>query len=100
MLCLVLYLQSNKTPEMALIREIMEELEYTPKNDFLLGIVHTKDCTIHCFAEEVQKGFEKEIVINEGKGGEWHKTTEVINRDDLNPNIVDMISLIESNHMK
>ena len=78
-------LESNENNEDALLREIKEELEYTPQKYLLLGIFETDHAIDSYYIEEVSEGFEKNITVREGKGGEWHKALSVIKQDDICP---------------
>jgi len=79
-------LEGEENNEEALLREMQEELEYTPLNYSLLGTFETYHSVSNYYIEEVDKNFEKIITINEGKGGEWNKAKEAIERNDISPN--------------
>jgi len=79
-------LEGDENNEEGLLREIYEELEYIPKEHFLLGVFETDHAIASYYTEKVNKNFEESIVVNEGKGGEWHKALEVIERNDISPN--------------
>lgn len=79
-------LEGEENNEEALMREMMEELEYIPKKFYLLGVFETDHSISNYYVEEVGEDFEKNIKVHEGKRGEWHKATEVITRDDISPN--------------
>ena len=79
-------LPNEENNEEALIREIKEELEYTPINYLLLGVFEDDYSISNYYIEEVKENFETSIKIYEGKGGEWHQAKEVIGRDDTSLN--------------
>ena len=79
-------LEGNENNEEALLREMKEELEYSPKNHSLLGTFKTDHSVSNYYVEKVNENFKGSIVVNEGKGGEWHEAIEVIKRDDISPN--------------
>jgi 8-oxo-dGTP pyrophosphatase MutT (NUDIX family) len=92
-------LEGEENNEEALIREMNEELEYTPKKYSLLGVFETDHSFSNYYTEEVNKDFEKNIVVHEGKYGEWHKAQDVVKRDDISPNtrkvVLEMIEKFE-----
>jgi len=79
-------LENEENNEKALIREISEELEYTPINYSLLGVFEDDYSISNYYIEEVKENFETSISIHEGKGGEWHLAKKVIGRDDISLN--------------
>ncbi|MCX6716001.1 MAG: NUDIX domain-containing protein [Candidatus Taylorbacteria bacterium] len=79
-------IEGEENNEEALLREMQEELEYTPKKHTLLGIFETDHSVSNYYIEEVNEDFEKGITVHEGKGGEWHKASAVIERKDISPN--------------
>ena len=79
-------LENEENNENALIREVNEELEYTPINYSLLGVFEDDYSISNYYIEEVKENFETSIKIYEGKGGEWHQAKEVIGRDDTSLN--------------
>lgn len=79
-------LENEENNEEGLLREIYEELEYIPKQYSLLGVFETDHSISNYYIEKVKENFEKGIIVNEGKGGEWHNAIEVIERDDISPN--------------
>ena len=84
-------LENEENNEKALIREISEELEYTPINYSLLGVFEDNYSVSNYYIEEVKENFETSININEGKGGEWHKAKEVTERNDISQNTKNVI---------
>lgn len=87
-------LENKENYEEALIREMNEELEYKPVNYSLLGVFEDDYSISNYYIEKVDENFEKNITIHEGKGGEWHKATEVIKRDDVGLNTKNVIIMI------
>ncbi len=78
-------LEDNENNEEALLREMQEELEYVPQNYSLLGVFETEHSVSNYYIEEVSPDFDKPISFHEGTG-EWHKASEVVERDDISPN--------------
>jgi len=79
-------LEDKENNEEALLREMQEELEYTPKKYSLLGVFETDHSISNYYIEEVNENFEKETIIHEGRCGEWHQAKEAIQRNDISPN--------------
>lgn len=79
-------LEGEENNEEALLREMQEELEYTPINYSLLGTFETYHSVSNYYIEEVNENFEENVTVHEGKGGEWHKAVEAIERNDISPN--------------
>ena len=79
-------LENEENNEEALIREIKEELEYTPINYLLLGVFEDNYSISNYYTEKVNENFEENINIHEGKSSEWYKGKEVIKRDDISLN--------------
>ena len=79
-------LEADENNEEALLREIMEELEYTPEHYVLLGAFETNHSVSNYYIEEVGENFANQVVVHEGKRGEWHQALNVIKRDDISPN--------------
>jgi 8-oxo-dGTP pyrophosphatase MutT (NUDIX family) len=79
-------LEGQESNEEALLREIQEELEYIPHKHSLFGVFETDHSISNYYIEEVNENFEDNIVVHEGKWGEWHKAIDVIERDDISPN--------------
>lgn len=93
-------LEGDENNEEALLREMYEELEYTPVKYLLLGIFETDHSVSNYYIEEVKQSFEKNITVHEGKGGEWHEASKVIGRDDISPNTRRVVSSIISKFEK
>lgn len=78
--------EGEENNEEALLREMQEELEYTPINYSLLGTFETNHSISNYYIEEVNENFEKNVIVHEGKGGEWHKAINAIERNDISLN--------------
>ncbi|MFA6514699.1 MAG: NUDIX domain-containing protein [Candidatus Paceibacterota bacterium] len=87
-------LEGEENNEDALIREMNEELEYTPKNYSLLGTFETDHSISNYYIEEVDENFENNVIVHEGKRGEWHEAIKVVERDDISPNTKRVINSI------
>jgi 8-oxo-dGTP pyrophosphatase MutT (NUDIX family) len=89
-------LEGEESNEEGLLREMYEELEYIPKNHLLLGTFETDHSISNYYIEKVNENFDKSIIINEGKGGEWHKAIEAVERNDISPNTKKVINAMIS----
>lgn len=76
-------LEVDESNEEGLIRELQEELEYTPKDYEELGIFENDNSVVMAYIEKVPEDFETMVIVHEGEGGEWHKAVEVIEDKDL-----------------
>jgi len=73
-------LDGEETPEQALMREILEELNYQPRDYFLLGFYEFERKEARVFYQKVSDNFENEIKIedSEGQYGKWFSKAEVM----------------------
>ena len=81
--------EQGESPEVALKREIQEELSVSPALTFFnrYEFIHAVN---HVFITEVAESFEADIHINEGKGGRFFSSAEVFSE----PKIADSNKLI------
>jgi 8-oxo-dGTP diphosphatase len=63
------HLEDGESPETALFREILEELDYQPRNVSFFRKYEYIDCEQYVFVTEVDEGFENEINVLEGEYG-------------------------------
>ena len=63
------HIEAGESPEMALFREILEELDYQPRNVRFFRKYEYMDCEQHIFIGEVDENFEAEINVLEGEYG-------------------------------
>lgn len=89
--------ENDENNEETLLREIQEELDYTPQNYSLFCMFEVNNCELYYYIEKVSEDFDKNIIVHEGKGGEWHKATDAINRDDITPNTYKVVSAMVVN---
>lgn len=87
-------LEGKENNEEALLREMMEELEYVPKNYSLLGVFETDHSISNYYVEKVGEDFERNIKVNEGKRGEWHKAKDAVEKSDISPNTRKVVQAI------
>ncbi|MFT5360083.1 MAG: 8-oxo-dGTP pyrophosphatase MutT (NUDIX family) [Candidatus Paceibacteria bacterium] len=80
-------LEENENNEEALVREIREELEYSPKDYLLLETLETDYSISNYYIEKVDEDFAKKITVNEGKQGEWHRAVTLSKRNDVIRNV-------------
>ena len=87
-------LEGEENYEEALLREVQEELEYTPQQYSFLGVFETDHSISNYYIEEVREDFEKNIKVNEGKRGEWYKAQDAVGRTDISPNTRTVVKAI------
>lgn len=63
--------ENNETQEQALLREIKEELDFTPAGYQLLGFFNLPRADFWAYYQKVRDDFETEIKILEGDYGQW-----------------------------
>jgi mutator protein MutT len=69
--------EGEETPEMALFREIREELDYQPRNVTFFRKYEYIDWEEHVFVTEVGENFENEIRVLEGQYGRFLREAEL-----------------------
>jgi 8-oxo-dGTP diphosphatase len=76
-------LDDGETAEEAMLRELQEELEYSPKNlkYFLRSETGTRISEV--FIEEVGDDFEKDVVVHEGLYGKFLSLEEIEHADNV-----------------
>ena len=72
-------IESGETPTQALIREMMEELNFEPLGyqhfkDFVFGVFKS---TKYVYVLEVDKNFEFKIKYNEAQYGQWFNQRQI-----------------------
>lgn len=82
-------IEAGETPEMALLREIREELAYTPRAYTFLGTYGDgqHERIKHVYAEEVAGNFEHSVTVLEGQYGTFMTATEMLQSDELAPGL-------------
>lgn len=63
------HLEDGESPQTALLREILEELDYQPRNVRFFHKYEYNDCEQYVFITEVDESFENEITVLEGEYG-------------------------------
>ena len=71
-------IEKNETPEQAMIREIKEELNWTPTNYKFLGVyIDPMPNKKSIYFIKVSHDFEKNIEIKESQGGKFFTINEI-----------------------
>jgi|GEM_PF-4844041 len=86
--------EGGENNELALLREIKEELEYTPNKYELIGTYEDEYSISNYYVEKVNKNFTDKIIINEGEGGDWYEETEIIKLVNISTNTKNVINEI------
>ena len=72
------HLENDETPEEGMLREIKEELDYTPKNyQFLKAFEFTRSIR-NVYYMRAEDDFEKQITVLEGQYGKYFKEDEAL----------------------
>jgi 8-oxo-dGTP pyrophosphatase MutT (NUDIX family) len=71
------HLEDGESPETALFREIVEELDYQPRNVRFFRKYEYIDCEQYVFVTEVDESFENEITVLEGEYGAFRSESEL-----------------------
>jgi len=71
-------LEGGETPEQALAREIKEELNYQPRDHFLLKFYEFERKEAWVFYQKVNDSFENETEVLEGQYGKWFSQVEAM----------------------
>jgi mutator protein MutT len=71
------HIENGESPEGALIREILEELDYQPQNVRFFHKYEYIDCEQYVFLSEVDESFENEINVLEGEYGKFLNESEL-----------------------
>lgn len=69
-------LDENETPEEALLREVQEELAYSPEEPRYFSRYENANTIFNVFIEEVNDDFESQIKIGEGEYGKFLTLSE------------------------
>lgn len=79
-------IEGNETPEQALIREIQEELNWTPRNYKLLGTYYdSMPNEKFIYFIKVETDFKKKIEIRESQGGGFFTEDEIKKEKNIIP---------------
>lgn len=76
-------IEHDENPEEALIREIWEELAYTPVGYEYFGEYESERNKKFVYILEVDDTFEKEIEVKEGEYGRYFSEDEIINEKKI-----------------
>jgi mutator protein MutT len=71
-------IEDGESPEIALFREIREELDYQPRSVQFFRKYNHKDFEQHVFVSEVGESFENEIQVLEGEYGKFLQESELL----------------------
>lgn len=77
--------ENQETPEATLLREIKEELDYTPQGYQFFGQYDFPDQLYFTYYVEVNDDFELQITILEGEYGKWFSENDIITQEKLIP---------------
>ena len=87
-------IESNESPEIALKRELVEELNWKPTNYKYRGkIEYNRKIEIYYFS--VQYDENVELILNEGKEMKWFTKKEIKGCRNLAPNIFELINILK-----
>jgi 8-oxo-dGTP pyrophosphatase MutT (NUDIX family) len=75
-------IEENETPEQALLREVAEELAYTPEHAVLFSTYETAKRLGWIFVEEVGEDFESKVNVQEGEYGAFRSQAQIQNAPD------------------
>jgi len=75
--------EDDETPRETLLREIKEELDYTPDNLYYFGKYEMPITIVEVFTTKVGNDFEKKIKILEGDYGIWFSKEDFENNRNL-----------------
>ena len=75
----------QEKPKDIMLREIKEELEFTPKDFWFLGYYEFANKELFAYCQEVSNTFEKEIKVLEGDFGKWFNELYL----QTEPNLID-----------
>jgi 8-oxo-dGTP pyrophosphatase MutT (NUDIX family) len=78
-------LEGKETPEAAVMREAVEELEYKPKNPTYFSRYEGAFGIAHVFIEEVGGDFEEAVTVHEGEYGKFLTLAEVDGMSNVYP---------------
>lgn len=68
----------GETPLQGLMREVQEELEYTPQKPIYFSRYELAPTIFHVFVEEVSSDFESRVHVNEGEYGTFLLRDEIL----------------------
>lgn len=75
--------ERDESPEEALIREIQEELTYTPVGYEYFGEYESERSKKFVYTLEIDDTFEKEIKVKEGEYGKYFSEEEITNEEKI-----------------
>ena len=84
-------IEEGESPEVALVREIREELDYQPRNARFFQTYQGEHCELNVFVSEVDERFECEIKVLEGEYGRFFNKAELkaINVSEIDRTVFD-----------
>ena len=97
------HIEDGESPEAALFREVLEELDYRPQDARFFRKYEYVDCEQYVFLSEVDENFEAEVTVLEGEYGRFLsqsqlKREKVIEFDKAV--FDDVFRWLEGNHIK
>jgi 8-oxo-dGTP pyrophosphatase MutT (NUDIX family) len=75
--------EHGETPHDALLREVNEELTYTPSNPVFFSRFESSDHVSHVFFEEVDDTFESKVVVREGEYGVFLPSEQILHVPEI-----------------
>lgn len=87
-------LDEGESIDQALIRELQEELEYTPVRPVYFSRYEHATHINHVFLEEVAAGFEDKVVVHEGEYGKFLTHDEMVARGDATLNTLYIVTQV------
>jgi len=75
--------EGEETAEEALLREIQEELRYTPTNHAFYSRFESSTNIAYIFFEEVDETFESKVTVCEGEYGKFLSPEEILYAQDV-----------------
>lgn len=78
-------IEQGESPEMALVREVREELNYALPSFELFNVYDFPDHIFWVYGQEVDDLFENMITVLEGQYGQWFTKTQMEVEEKINP---------------
>ena len=79
----------------SMLRETKEELEYIPRNPKFLDTFEDESRIFNVFTEEVERAFESEVHVREGKFGAFLTANEIHTSDTVATHVKPIVAQLE-----
>ena len=76
-------IEKNETPEVALNREIKEELDFTPAGAEFFGNYESQHAILNVFIIKVTSDFESKIIVKEGDYGMFFSENKILEEKNI-----------------